>query len=522
MNKALKLTLLTLALSIALLAAAGCHKQKITTGQVVATLDTLESRLAWLEYRLNEERWSDAVYGSSDSLGYFYGLRQYTLSNTTYFDALNTGRQLIGDKEQLRRYNLIFPDVLLSRVEHGSMVSRLRDSLMTVTNGGIRPGQGPYLTQKRSAIERERAYRMWAGESPQLADALQRLLRLRHQAARQAGYGSYLSVAFASRSMNLQDSRRLLENLNAQSSQAYTELLERRRLDLGRRDLYPWDMWAIEADADLHVDSFFPVDSQWTIARKTLDAIGFDVDKLPLYVQFLDPAEGRATVAVFPIVAGEDVRIVCRLKDGVDSFRKLIGGLGVALTIIGVRQDNPLYANAIDDAWLGGMKAILVRLTDLPDWLTEFAHVPPPMAKRYLEARNEALMTALRYKLASVTFQLDAYSNPQRDLGQVYWDIFRRITDLTPQDDLHPWVAEMTVSGPPLSALNNLLGDLIAAQTIDYLVQSYGDDFKSTRLKSFLEQNYFRFGARYDWQELLRRGTDRPLDGQSYLSLLQS
>ena len=52
--------------------------------------------------------------------------------------------------------------------------------------------------------------------------------------------------------------------------------------------------------------------------------------------------------------------------------------------------------------------------------------------------------------------------------------------------------------------LGDLLGDMVGNQTIS----------------SFLNQNYFRFGSRYDWRELLERGTGSGLNPEFLISKL--
>jgi peptidyl-dipeptidase A len=53
---------------------------------------------------------------------------------------------------------------------------------------------------------------------------------------------------------------------------------------------------------------------------------------------------------------------------------------------------------------------------------------------------------------------------------------------------------------------------MIAAQTISYVKQKYGPIVDNPDFGVFLRENYFRFGARYDWRELLERGTGEKLD----------
>jgi len=88
-------------------------------------------------------------------------------------------------------------------------------------------------------------------------------------------------------------------------------------------------------------------------------------------------------------------------------------------------------------------------------------------------------------------------------------------------DDLKPWAALIHYTTHPVYLQNYLYADIITAQTRDYLKRNYSSLVNNPTVGSFLIQNYLRFGSRYDWRELLKRGTDEDLNPGYLISKLE-
>ena len=74
-------------------------------------------------------------------------------------------------------------------------------------------------------------------------------------------------------------------------------------------------------------------------------------------------------------------------------------------------------------------------------------------------------------------------------------------------DDLTPWAAVTSFVRYPVWMQDHLFGKMIAAQIVDDIKRQYSTLADNLEIGSYLNQNYFRFGARYDWRDLLERGT---------------
>jgi peptidyl-dipeptidase A len=115
-------------------------------------------------------------------------------------------------------------------------------------------------------------------------------------------------------------------------------------------------------------------------------------------------------------------------------------------------------------------------------------------------------------------FEYEAYTNPDRDLNKLYWDLYERYVMLPRHDDMRAWAAVTHFTTHPIYLQNYLFADIIAAQTLAYLHRGGLNLAFDNSAGAFLVQDYLRFGGRYRWKELLERGTGEPFNPERYLS----
>jgi peptidyl-dipeptidase A len=458
-------------------------------------------------------------------LAYFEDLYNYVVSNPTTLNRLDNGRQAHFNELDQRRYDLIYSDIMVGRVESTPTISRLRDSLSNIDiqfratyDGQRRPASYLYNLYRRDADRnrRESAFRAYNEVGDSLADGLQRLIRLRNQTASRLGYTNYFTLAYRSQNLDPQDYLKLLRDLDSLSAEPYRQLLEKRRTALNVSQLEIWDLAFSDAALMRQVDSHFPVDSQMNYIQRSLFAIGFDLDSLPIYFD-LESREGKSQFAYeFGIRPPYDQRVLANLANGIYSIEVLLHELGHALEDAAFAQDRQLFAWSQSGAWTEGMAQTVASLVSDSTWLVDYAHFNPNLASRYLESRREQDVIYLRSQLVRLLFEFEAYNNPNRDLNQLYWDLFERYMYLPRHENVKPWAAVIHYTTHPVYLQNYLYADMIASQTLAYVREQYGEPVDNTAFHSFLNQNYFRFGSRYPWQELLERGTGQELSPDAY------
>ena len=514
-----KLILLTIVLLPAI-SLNSCNRETLSRDDVIQTLDSLEHKLTWIDYRLRLEHWQHYTTGTADSLTFFEDLYNQVVSDPAALNRMHNGRRVLTDELDLRRFDLIYGDMMVGRIESDRAISRLRDSLSLLDINYRAAFEGEYRSSSElyqlyrtdpKPQRREVAYRAWCSVGLQLADGLQRLIRLRNQTASRLGYTNFLSVVFKQLGIDAQEYNQLLEHLDSLSANPYRLILDEHRTRLGLAEMEIWDIAFADAALMKQVDAYFPADSQMEYIGNSFKGIGFDLDSLPIYFD-LQPREGKSQFAyAFPIKPPHDQRVLANLVDGIYSAEVLLHEIGHTLEAVGFAQDRQLFAWSVRPAWTEGTAQIFAALVTDSLWLAKYAHLPPELITTYKAARQRQDVIYLRSQLVRLHFEFEAYSDPNRDLNQLYWDLVDRYMFVPRHEDIKPWAAVIHYTTHPVYLQNYLYADLIASQSLAYLYDRYDHIVDNPSFKSFLNQNYFRFGSRYPWQELLERGTGKKL-----------
>lgn len=507
-----------------LLLAGGCRKDEgVSRDEVLQTLDVLEHKLEWLNYQVGLETWELYTTGQSDSLEFYRGLTNYVISDPETFAVVRQGKPLVSDKEDVRRVELLESDLLLAQVESSLPVTKARDSLVNIDiefradfDGQKRSQSYLYRLYRTDAdrFRRESAFRAYNRIGDTLAGGLEQLIRLRNQGATKLGATNFFTLMFKHQGLDAPRYLSILNTLDSLSAPQYRDILNKAQDRLGFDRLEIWDLAYAYADANRTGDYYFPADSQFSMISRSLKALGYDLDKLPIYFD-LQPRSDKSQLAyAFPIKPPYDVRVLANVTDGYQSARTLMHEIGHALHMTHISQDRALFVNGVSESWQEGMAQLVAALMDQPDWLVRYAGMPPETATAFLRAKAEQDIIYLRTTIMRLMWEYEAYQNPGQDLNKLYWDLFERYMMLPRHDDLKPWASIIHYTTHPVYVHNYLFGDMITAQSLEALLRMYATVIDNPSVGAFLNQNYFRFGARYEWRDLLERGTGERLDPQ--------
>ncbi len=525
--------MITRTICITLLASAmlliSCQETPITREQVLTTMDSLEQKMDWLDYRIAQETWNLYTTGTADSLDYFRGLYNYLISNKETARILKQGKKLLTDEVDIRRLKLILTSFASGQVETNALIGSLRDNLTQIDNSfraeldGKQYQQNELYTLYRtseSRSRREKAYRAYCQAGEKLSQGVTRLFRLRNQEARKLGYTNYLSLIFNNREIDTRQYLKLLQQLDSLSLQPYRDIIQDIQSRLNLTHVEIWDLAYAYNSINSKVDIYFPADSQLAYIKNSLKPLGFNLDKMPIYFDLAPRLQKSQLAYAFPIKIPYDIRVLANITDGAYSNRVLFHEIGHAIHFASIAQDRPLFTNAVDAAWSEGMAQIFAAFCDEELWLKKYAHLPPSLIESVKQARHDLDIIYLRTTLTRLMFEYEMYNNPNRDANKLYWDLFERYMMLPRHDDLYPWAGIIQYTTHPVYLQNYLYADIIAAQTLAKLREMYGDIIDNPSVGAFLVQNYFRFGARYDWRDLLERGTGERLNPEYLINRL--
>ena len=525
----LRNVLFVTALAIILVTQPACQEPPKTVVNVTTVLDSLDQRLEWLDYRLDLERWDQARRGEADSLEFYEDLLRAVMTGAQAGAFVGPIKPSFDDPTDERRYRRIRARVVRTQVELDPGISALRDTLVQIRGQftAVFEGQSQsreYLRRvvanDRDRTRRELAHNILDAAGEELADGVQRLIRRRNQVAQKKGYNNYLALIFDSRDMDPGDYVTLLSRIKTETNDKYGEVLGNIEGELGRNMLKRWDLEFAASDVRRRVDAFFPTDSQLAFVRQSLLAIGYDIKNMPLYYDLREFPDEPAEVGSYNVVYGYDHRILGNLTPGLASTQRLMLHTGRMLYGASISQPNEADASHPEWVWEKAMAGIMAAFCDDPEWLETYAHLPIELATEYSSALERQRLIALRSLLTNLMFEYEAYQNANRDLNELYWNLYKEHVGLLRHEQARPWADLNALIDQPLTMSDDLKADMIVAQSLAFLEENYKSLLNPTMTRAFLEQNYFRFGGRRDWQELLDRGTDEPLNYRHLLSSL--
>jgi peptidyl-dipeptidase A len=504
-----------------------CQEKRTSPEQVLSALDSLEQKLQWLDHRIALEEWTLKATGRSDSLKFYQSLGQHILTDSEAAKVLSSGASLLDDEVALRRLALINRAMLMARVEAAPAVAGLRDSLITQYHRFRYRVEGSQIDARtvRKMVQtesdrsrREAAYRAEHTRGADLADDLARLFRGRNREAKRVGFNNFFALSCNAHDINVGRHLAVVRRLDSLSRAPYAALLDRIRESLKREEIEPWDVEYAFADVYADLGVSFPADSQLSRVKRGMAGLGFNLEKLPI---FFDRGSARGLdrgAELFGSRPPQEIRILTDLADGLESTHELMFEVGGAIHLSQITQDRPLFIHRMDAAWSAGMSQMFAQLLTRPEALMKYSSAAPALAERYGRAQREIGLIHLRRQLLQVMFEYQIYQNPDRDLNVLYWELFEQYLLLPTHPELKSWPSLFELTAHPIGLQQQLIADMISAQAVASLQVSYPDLPDDRLAGSFLVQNYFRFGSRYLWRDLLKRGTDEDLDFEYLLA----
>ena len=509
--------------SLAALLVTSCKEKTATRVNTVDELDSLQHRLLWADERINQETWNAMTTGSADSLDFFVNLRQFVLHSASFSPVWANGETMLSSDENKRRFIILNNEVKEAGIELAPGIRHLRDTLendfahYAIDFEGTAPRRSALIRLAESASSRDRRESAWRAVNAIGNDVdkkIERLFRTRNQEARRHRYNNYFALMFAGHQIPSAEYLRLLQKIDSITADPYRQILDFVRQRLGRQDIEIWDIYSPYAAVEQAVNNYFAVDSQMDFINAGLADMGFDLDKLPMYLAVNNDSAGVPFARTLIVHPPEDQRVVGNLNGGVRSAQMLMSALASALNGTYTTEQDRLFASLQVEPWRSGVRSLVTSFCTDTLWLQKYMAVPRDIAEDFGKARHDRFIIGLRLLLTDAMFEYEAYSNPDRDLNSLYWNLFERYTYLPPHQDVKPWAADLVFVSQPLSIQWQMIGELIRRQTLAYLERTNGQVIGTHDTRSFLAQNYFRFGSRYPWTELLERGTGEPLNAE--------
>jgi peptidyl-dipeptidase A len=395
------------------------------------------------------------------------------------------------------------------------------------------------LRNEKDISRRQAAWEASKQVGQAVADQLLELVAIRNREAVKLGYPDYYSMMFELQELDEKWVFSLFDRLEQLSDAAFTEMKSeldatlKQQYGISDPQSYPWlysDPFFQEfptAGASESLDDVFKDSNIQALTKAHYDSIGLEIDDL-LRKADLFEREGKSQHAFCLDVDHEgDIRVLCNVRQNERWMSTMLHEFGHA--VYDKYNDGSLPYFLRTPAHILTTEAIAMlngRMSKNPEWLVKIAGLSEADAKRlsssaFKTLRSEMLIF-LRWAITLVRFERELYKNPGQDLNRLWWEYVERYQKVTPPPDrTRPhWASKSHLSTSPVYYQNYVLGELMASQLLEYIYKTVvkGESYVGNPdVGRFLVEKVFKPGARYQWNEMLKRATGEELNPQHFI-----
>jgi len=263
--------------------------------------------------------------------------------------------------------------------------------------------------------------------------------------------------------------------------------------------------------------------------RKYYESMGMSIDDILANSDMLEK-DGKSPHAFCTHIDREgDVRVLCNMKDNAYWADTVMHEVGHAVYDKYISQDLPwLLRDPSHVLTTEGVAMMFGAMSKHPAFLHEVLGVSGQ--DEYIAAVRRSLraekLIFSRWTQVMVRFEHGMYTNPDQNLGKLWWDLKKRYQSLNPPEDTSrpDYGAKIHVVGAPVYYHGYMMGELFACQVHDHVARevlglsdplstSY---YGSTKAGDFLKRELFQPGNKWSWNELTMQVTGEPLTAKYF------
>ncbi|MBN1790826.1 MAG: M2 family metallopeptidase [Bacteroidales bacterium] len=365
------------------------------------------------------------------------------------------------------------------------------------------------------------------------------LVKMRNDIARELGFMNYHDMSLRLSDQDPEEIERIFDELDSLTRNTFIKLKAEMDASLALKyrikpeSLMPWhyqNRFFQEAPAiyNVNLDGYYADKDIVQLATDYYSGIGLDVNSI-LAKSDLYEKEGKYQHAYCThIDRSGDVRVVCNVKNNNQWMNTLLHELGHGVYDKNLDMSLPYFLRTPAHTFTTEAIAMLFgRLSSNPLWLQENAGISAEEAQSIsadvkTSSRLEQLVFS-RWCQVMFRFEKSMYADPDQDLNKLWWDLVEQYQMLKNPADRNnaDWASKIHVALYPCYYHNYQLGELLASQLQAYITARAGIKDASSLSKdpaigSYLLENVFRPGAKYQWNDMIKRATGEELTARYY------
>jgi hypothetical protein len=514
----MKTKLILTAIIIPILVLMNCSepKQKTSSDKDVEDVESYEATLEQIIYSYRTANWKSLTTGHSDSLGSCQNLLSAYYRDRNRLQKPGQWRKTLTDETTRRKADILYRLTLINYVELKPEIKRevaslnklLYDKTQTLNMASSELVAGSFSD---CIFEDDRSDDPAAQE---IINAIARLARLRNQVARELGYNSYYSLRLFADSFDRSMIESVIQSLEESSDSAWGSVME----ESSAATAFDSMLKSVRTDYKKMLDgydSYLTAEEQLPNIKKAMRKIGFNLDKLPIYITSLSQSSADAISYCSAVRIPGDIRVAVREDSGLVSFMNLWRQFGLAVYYAHIKQNSWLFRSPPGGLWPQVVSNIMDMIFYDNNQVPEFYGIPDNR-----EFNEKYRLLQQRYELMLALFEKQLYIAAESVGPDQYTELFERLMMSSSAENRFCHLAAVAMINHPFLIQRQIVARLIAAQIFAGWKKGDNDRMIDPEIRHYLVQNYYRFGRRHNWSDILKWATGEELNAKYYLEYL--
>jgi peptidyl-dipeptidase A len=536
----------------------GCNSGKKMENDLKAFIDSLEVKVKPVESGAALAYFNAAVSGKDEEYNKSSELNirlSKIYADKSAFAELKRFKESgkISDTLLNRQMVLLYNTFLSNQVDEKKMEELIRAqtrleqkySTFRAVVDGRKVSDNEIETVLKNSTDSKELEKCWTG-SKQIGDSVApdviRLVKMRNEIARELGFTNYHDMSLRLSDQDPGQIEKLFDQLDSLTLSTFTALktdvdgVLAKKYRVKPENLMPWhyqNRFFQEAPSiyKVNLDSYYTGRDVVALTRDYFAGIGLDATEI-LAKSDLYEKEGKYQHAFCThIDRSGDVRVVCNVKNNNQWMSTMLHEVGHGVYDRNIDMSLPYFLRTPAHTFTTEAIAMIFgRLSSNPYWLRDNAGISEDEAEKIREdVRNNLRLEQLvfsRWSQVMFRFEKGMYADPDQDLNKLWWDLVEKYQLLKkPEGRNHAdWASKIHIASYPCYYHNYQLGELLASQLQAYInthVLKVGEQdivslSRNKEIGNYLLEKVFQPGARYQWNDMIRRATGEELTAKYY------
>ena len=363
------------------------------------------------------------------------------------------------------------------------------------------------------------------------------LVKLRNRAAKKLGFDNYHTLKIVTGEQSVEELDRIFDELDRLTAEPFARLKDELDAILAKgygiapEDLMPWHyhdpfFQRTPLVYELDLDVYYKDRDVKELAEKYYAGIGLPVDDILARSDLYDREDKYPHAFSHDIDRSGDVRILCNLQDTERWMETILHELGHAVYSKYHDPKEPwLLREPAHSFTTEAVAMFFGRLSRNAAWMQQMLGLSDAERDEIKEVSDKYLrfqqVLFARWAMVMYNFEKQLYADPDQDLNTLWWDLVEKyqLIKRPPGPVDAGWASKLHFTTAPCYYHNYMMGELLASQLHHHIVRkvlrlrsdespSYAGD---KRIGDYLRKKVLAPGARYEWNEMIRRATGEPL-----------